>query len=497
MSFEKPSFKAQYENFIGGQWIAPVAGQYFDNISPVDGAVFTKVARSQAADVDLAIDAAEAAKAEWAATPVAGRSAVLLKIADVMEANLEMLAIAETWDNGKAVRETMAADLPLAIDHFRYFAGVIRGESGEATDLDGDTLSMEISEPLGVVGQIIPWNFPLLMAAWKLAPAIAAGNCVVLKPAEQTPASILVLMELLENVVPAGVINIVNGFGQEAGVALSTSKRIQKIAFTGSTVTGKAIAKAAAENLIPATLELGGKSPNVFFESIADSDDEFFDKAVEGFVMFAFNQGEVCTSPSRALIQESIYEKFMAKVLERVKAIKFGHPLDPTVAIGSQASAAQFDKIMSYLQIGKDEGAQVLCGGNKREVEGLDGFFIEPTVFKGTNDMRIFQEEIFGPVVSVCTFKDEDEAIAIANDTEYGLGAAVWTRDTHQAHKAARAIEAGRIWVNCYHLYPSHASFGGYKSSGIGKETHKTILDSYRNTKNILISYNKSAMGFF
>ena len=379
--FEKPSFKAQYENFIGGQWVAPVGGQYFDNISPVDGAVFTRVPQSQAADIDLAIDAAEAAKGEWGQMAAAARSAVLLKIADVMEANLEMLAIVETWDNGKAVRETLAADLPLAIDHFRYFAGVIRSESGEVSDLDGDTVSMEVHEPLGVVGQIIPWNFPLLMASWKIAPALAAGNCVVLKPAEQTPASILVLMELLNDVVPAGVINIVNGFGAEAGAALASSKRIEKIAFTGSTQTGRAIAKQAAENLIPATLELGGKSPNVCFESIGAEDDELFDKAIEGFVMFALNQGEVCTCPSRALVHESIYDKFIEKALERVKAIKFGHPLDPTVAIGAQASNEQFDKIMTYLQIGKDEGAQVLCGGGKREVEGLDGFFIEPTVF--------------------------------------------------------------------------------------------------------------------
>lgn len=497
MSFETPSFKLQYENYIGGKWVAPVDGRYFDKTSPVDGKVFTKIARSQAVDIDLAIDAAEAAKTEWGATAIAARSGVLLKIADVMEANLELLARADTWDNGKSLRETMAADMPLAIDHFRYFAGVIRGETGEISDLDADTVTMEVHEPLGVVGQIIPWNFPILMAAWKIAPAIAAGNCVVLKPAEQTPASILVLMELLEGVVPAGVINIVNGFGPEAGAALAASKRIEKIAFTGSTATGKAIAKAAAENLIPATLELGGKSPNVFFESIAAEDDELFDKAIEGFVMFALNQGEVCTCPSRALVAESIYDKFMEKALQRVEAITSGHPLDPNTMMGAQVSANQYDKIMSYIEIGKNEGAEVLIGGNSREIDGLEGFYIEPTVFKGTNNMRIFQEEIFGPVVSVTTFKDEDDAIAIANDTPYGLGAAIWTRDMHQAHKAARSIEAGRVWVNSYHLYPAHASFGGYKESGIGKETHKTILDSYRNTKNILISYNKNAMGFF
>ncbi len=497
MSFQAPAFNEQYDNFIGGQWVAPVGGEYFDDISPVDGKAFTKVAKSQAADIELALDAAHAAKAEWAATPIAARSGILNKIADVIEANLERIAQVETWENGKSVRETMAADIPLAIDHFRYFASVIRAESGQVADLDGDTVTQEIFEPLGVVGQIIPWNFPILMAAWKLAPALAAGNCVVLKPAEQTPASIMVVMELIADLLPAGVLNIINGFGAEAGQALAESSRIAKIAFTGSTVTGSKIMKAAADNVTNITLELGGKSPNIFFESILDADDELFDKAIEGFVMFALNQGEVCTCPSRALIQESIYDKFIERALERVKAIKVGHPLDATTMIGAQASLDQFEKIMSYLKIGQDEGAQVLMGGDKREVEGLDGFYIEPTVFKGTNEMRVFQEEIFGPVVSVATFKDEAEAIAIANDTTFGLGAAVWTRDMHQAHTAARAIEAGRVWVNCYHLYPAGASFGGYKQSGIGKETHKDALNNYRQTKNILTSYNKNPMGFF
>lgn len=498
MSHEQPTFKAQYENFIGGQWVAPVNGQYFDNTSPVDGRVFTRVARSQAEDVELALDAAHSAKHAWGTASVTERSSVLLKIADILETNLELLAGVETWDNGKALRETTFADLPLAIDHYRYFAGVIRGESNQISDLDNDTVSQEISEPLGVVGQIIPWNFPLLMAAWKLAPAIAAGNCVVLKAAEQTPASIMVMMELIQDVVPAGVINIINGFGIEAGQALASSKRIAKIAFTGSTITGKAIAKAAAENLIPATLELGGKSPNIFFESIADHDDELFDKAIEGFVMFALNQGEVCTCPSRALVAESIYDKFIEKAIARVKAIKMGHPMDMTSMMGAQASQAQFDKIMAYLEIGKSEGAEVLTGGQAKKVDGLEnGYYIEPTVFKGTNDMRVFQEEIFGPVLGVTTFKDEDEAIAIANDTPYGLGSAIWTRDLHQSHKAARAIEAGRVWVNCYHVYSAHASFGGHKQSGIGRETHAAALNNYRKTKNILTSYSKSPVGFF
>lgn len=498
MSFQAPQFKPSYDNFIGGKFVPPVNGEYMDNSSPVDGKVFTQVARSDAADIELALDAAHAAKADWAKISVGERSALLNKVADIMEQNLEYLAAVETWDNGKAIRETMAADLPLAIDHFRYFAGVIRGEANEVADLDNDTVSMEIKEPLGVVGQIIPWNFPLLMAAWKLAPALAAGNCVVLKPAEQTPASIMVLMELLQDVLPAGVVNVVNGIGPEAGAALSGSTRIAKIAFTGETNTGRTIAKAAADNIIPVTLELGGKSPNIFFSSIADEDDALFDKAIEGFVMFALNQGEVCTCPSRALIHESIYDVFMEKALARVKAIATGHPLDPNVMMGAQASKEQHDKIRSYLEIGRSEGAEVLMGGQAKKIDGLeDGYYIEPTVFKGDNSMRVFQEEIFGPVVSVTTFKDDDEAIAIANDTPFGLGSAIWTRDMHQSHRAARAIEAGRVWVNCYHLYPAHASFGGYKLSGVGRETHKAALDAYRNTKNILINYNKDKMGFF
>ncbi|MBL4702605.1 MAG: aldehyde dehydrogenase [Phycisphaeraceae bacterium] len=498
MDFEIPQFKDTYDNFIGGQFVPPVSGQYIDNASPIDGKVFTRVARSQVADVELALDAAHAAKDQWAGISVAQRSSVLNKMADVIEANLPRLAAVESWENGKAIRETTAADLPLAVDHFRYFASVIRAETNEVSDIDADTVSMEIKEPLGVVGQIIPWNFPLLMAVWKIAPAIAAGNCVVLKPAEQTPASIMVMMELLQDVIPAGVINVVNGYGPEAGAALSGSSRIAKIAFTGETNTGRTIAKAAAENIIPVTLELGGKSPNIFFESIASEDDALFDKAIEGFVMFALNQGEVCTCPSRALIHESIYDRFMEKALKRVQAIKVGHPLDPTVMIGAQVSNGQYDKILSYLEIGKKEGATVLAGGGARKVEGLDnGYYIEPTVFKGDNSMRVFQEEIFGPVVSVTTFKTDQEAISIANDTPYGLGAAVWSRDMYQCHKASRRIQAGRIWVNCYHLYPAHASFGGYKLSGIGRETHKATLNAYRNTKNILIHYDKNRLGFF
>jgi len=498
MTYAKPEFKKRYENFIGGQWTPPVGGEYFANPSPVDGADFCEVPRSKAADIELALDAAHKAAPTWTRTSVAERSTLLLKIADRMEQNLEKLAAVETWDNGKSIRETLAADLPLAIDHFRYYAGVIRAEAGDVSELDANTVSMEVHEPLGVVGQIIPWNFPILMATWKLAPALAAGNCVVLKPAEQTPASILVLMELIEDLIPPGVVNIVNGFGIEAGKPLASSPRIAKVAFTGETTTGRLIMQYASENIIPVTLELGGKSPNIFFSSVMAQDDEFLDKAIEGFVMFALNQGEVCTCPSRALIHESIYDDFMARALKRVAAIKQGDPLDPSTMIGAQASSDQYEKIMSYLKIGKEEGAEVLIGGDAGSVGKYpNGYYIQPTVFKGHNKMRVFQEEIFGPVVSVTTFKDDDEAMEIANDTIYGLGSGIWTRDIHQGRTFMNGIQAGRVWVNCYHLYPAHASFGGYKKSGIGRETHKMMLDHYRHTKNVLMSFDKNPMGFF
>ena len=494
----RPEFKSQYDNYIGGKWTAPIRGQYFDNISPVDGNSFTKVARSTSEDIDLAINAAWKAAPLWNNSSATERSNLLLKIADVIEENLEVLARAETWDNGKAIRETRAADLPLAVDHFRYFAGVIRAEEGSVSELDANTLSMNVKEPLGVVGQIIPWNFPLLMAAWKVAPALAAGNCVVLKPAEQTPVGIMILMELIDGLLPAGVLNVVNGFGVEAGKPLASSPRINKVAFTGETSTGQLIMQYASKNIIPVTLELGGKSPNIFFESIMDADDEFFDKCLEGAAMFALNQGEVCTCPSRILVQESIYDQFIERVIERVEAIKLGHPLDPETMMGAQASNDQYEKILSYIDIGKEEGCEVLVGGNAAYNEGLEeGYYIQPTLLKGNNKMRVFQEEIFGPVACVTTFKDEAEAIAIANDTLYGLGAGVWTRDTHQAYQISRAVQAGRVWVNCYHLYPAHAPFGGYKKSGIGRETHKMMLDHYRQTKNMLISHNKNALGFF
>ena len=492
----KVQFKAQYDNFIGGKWVAPVKGEYFENISPVDGQVFTKVPRSSVEDIELALDAAHQAKDAWGKTSTTARSNILLKIADRLEENLELLAVAETWDNGKPVRETLAADIPLTIDHFRYFAGCIRAQEGGISEIDDDTIAYHFHEPLGVVGQIIPWNFPILMAAWKLAPALAAGNCIVLKPAEQTPVSILVLAELIQDILPPGVLNIVNGYGVEVGRPLATNPRISKIAFTGSTAVGQMIMQYATENIIPVTLELGGKSPNIFFKDIMDKDDEYLDKALEGFAMFALNQGEICTCPSRALVQESIADKFLEMAVERVKRIKTGHPLDTETMIGAQASQEQQDKILGCIATGRQEGAKILTGGEERhDVNG--GFYIEPTIFKGTNDMKTFQEEIFGPVLAVATFKDFDDAIKIANDTIYGLGAGVWSRSAHTSYRAGRAIQAGRVWTNCYHIYPAHAAFGGYKKSGIGRENHRMMLDHYQQTKNLLVSYSTKAMGFF
>ena len=495
----KIKYKPRYDNFIGGKFVAPVKGGYFDVFTPITGKVYTQAARSTAEDIELALDAAHAASTKWGRTPAAERSNILLKIADRIEQNLELLAYAETVDNGKAIRETLNADIPLTVDHFRYFAGCLRSQEGSLSEIDGDTIAYHFHEPLGVVGQIIPWNFPLLMAIWKLAPALAAGNCVVLKPAEQTPVSILYLMELVGDLLPAGVLNIVNGFGVEAGKPLASNKRIAKIAFTGETTTGRLIMQYATENIIPVTLELGGKSPNIFFEDVMAVDDEYLDKAIEGFVMFALNQGEVCTCPSRALVQESIYDKFMEKVLKRVAAIKGGDPLDTDTMIGAQASQDQLEKILSYLDIGKQEGAEVLAGGHQRKLDGdlADGFYVEPTVFKGNNKMRIFQEEIFGPVVAVTTFKDAEEALEIANNTLYGLGAGVWTRNGTLAYRMGRAIQAGRVWTNCYHAYPAHAAFGGYKQSGIGRENHKMMLDHYQQTKCLLVSYSGKALGFF
>jgi len=493
------AIRPRYDNYIGGKWVAPVRGQYFDNISPINGQVICGIARSTAEDIELALDAAHAAREAWGRTSHTERSRVLLRIADRIEEKLDLLAMVETIDNGKPIRETTLADLPLAVDHFRYFAGCLRAQEGGISEIDHDTVAYHFHEPLGVVGQIIPWNFPLLMAVWKLAPALAAGNCVVLKPAEQTPMSIMVLMELIGDLLPPGVLNVVNGFGVEAGKPLASNKRISKIAFTGETTTGRLIMQYASENLIPVTLELGGKSPNIFFADVMDADDDYFDKCLEGFAMFALNQGEVCTCPSRALIQESIYDAFIERAIARVKAIKQGNPLDPETMIGAQASNDQLEKILSYLDIGRAEGAQVLTGGD-RSIQGgelADGYYVTPTVLKGHNGMRIFQEEIFGPVLAVTTFKDEAEALAIANDTLYGLGAGVWTRDGARAYRMGRGIQAGRVWTNCYHAYPAHAAFGGYKQSGIGRENHKMMLDHYQQTKKLLVSYSPKALGFF
>ncbi|QIP84673.1 aldehyde dehydrogenase family protein [Streptomyces sp. Tu 2975] len=491
-------FARRYDNFIGGDWVAPVEGRYFDNPTPVTGKVFCEVARSTGADMDLALDAAHAAAGTWGRTSATERANILNRIADRIEENLEKIAVAETWENGKPVRETLAADIPLAVDHFRYFAGVVRAQEGSIAEIDADTVAYHYQEPLGVVGQIIPWNFPVLMAAWKLAPALAAGNCVVIKPAEQTPVSLLLVVELIADLLPPGVLNVVNGFGVEAGKPLASSPRVAKVAFTGETTTGRLIMQYASETIIPVTLELGGKSPNIFLPDVTAADDDFLDKAVEGFVMFALNQGEVCTCPSRALIHSSVYDEFMARCVERTEAIVSGDPLDPATMIGAQASNDQYEKILSYIDIGTQEGAEILTGGGPRTVAGLEGgYYIEPTIFRGRNDMRIFQEEIFGPVVSVTTYDSVDEALKIANDTLYGLGAGVWTRDGNTAYRLGREIKAGRVWTNCYHAYPAHAAFGGYKKSGIGRENHKMMLDHYQQTKNLLVSYSAKKLGFF
>ncbi|WP_352338759.1 aldehyde dehydrogenase family protein [Psychrobacter sp. 16-MNA-CIBAN-0192] len=494
-------FRKKYDNFINGEWVAPVDGEYFDNPSPIDGKIICQVARSKAADIEIALDAAHAAKDAWGKTSVTERSNTLLKLADSIEANIENIAIAECYENGKPVRETLAADIPLAVDHLRYFAGALRAQEGGISQIDEDTVAYHFHEPLGVVGQIIPWNFPILMAMWKLAPALAAGNCVILKPAEQTPASILYMLDIIgaADILPKGVLNVVNGFGVEAGKPLASNPRINKIAFTGETTTGRLIMQYASENIIPVTLELGGKSPNIFFADIMDEDDDFLDKAIEGLLMFAFNQGEVCTCPSRALVHESIYDEFIKRCIARVEAIKLGNPLDTDTMVGAQASSDQLEKILSYLDIGKKEGAKVLVGGEQAKHEGDigDGYYVQPTIFEGTNDMRVFQEEIFGPVLAVTTFKDDEEAMTIANDTLYGLGAGVWTRDGTRAYRFGRGIKAGRVWTNCYHHYPAHAAFGGYKQSGIGRENHLMMLGHYQQTKNMLVSYSNKAMGFF
>jgi len=497
----KVQFRKKYDNFINGEWLPPVNGEYFDNPSPIDGKIICQVARSKAADIEKALDAAHAAKDAWGKTSVADRANILLKLADSIEANLENIAVAECYENGKPVRETLAADIPLAVDHLRYFAGAIRAQEGGISQIDDDTVAYHFHEPLGVVGQIIPWNFPILMAMWKIAPALAAGNCIVLKPAEQTPASILYLLDInnAADILPKGVLNVVNGFGVEAGKPLASNPRINKVAFTGETTTGRLIMQYASENIIPVTLELGGKSPNIFFADVMAADDDYLDKAIEGLVLFAFNQGEVCTCPSRALIHEDIYDDFIARCLDRVRAIKLGNPLDTETMVGAQASSDQLEKILSYLDIGKKEGAKVLIGGkqDRREGEMADGFYVQPTIFEGKNDMRVFQEEIFGPVLAVTTFKDDDDAMKIANDTLYGLGAGVWTRDINRAYRFGRGIQAGRVWTNCYHQYPAHAAFGGYKQSGIGRENHKMMLDHYQQTKNMLVSYSTKALGFF
>ncbi|TKI07261.1 acetaldehyde dehydrogenase ExaC [Martelella alba] len=491
--------KPRYNNFIGGEWVAPVNGEYFVNLTPVTGQPLCEIASSGPGDIDLALDAAHKAKAAWGGMSVQNRAGILFRIADRLEQNIDLLAAVETWDNGKPIRETSGADVPLAIDHFRYFASCIRAQEGGISEIDADTVAYHFHEPLGVVGQIIPWNFPLLMACWKMAPALAAGNCIVLKPAKLTPLSVLVLMELIQDLLPPGVVNVVNGAGSEIGEYLATSKRVAKVAFTGSTEVGREIMNYASKNVIPVTLELGGKSPNIFFADVMAKEDAFFDKALEGFTLFAFNQGEVCTCPSRALVQESIYERFMERAIKRVEAIRSGNPLDTRTMMGAQVSSGQMDTILNYIDIGKKEGAEVLTGGRRKTMDGAlaEGYYLEPTVLFGKNSMRVFQEEIFGPVLAVTTFKDMDEALALANDTDYGLGAGVWSRDGNIAYRMGRGIQAGRVWTNCYHAYPAHAAFGGYKQSGIGRETHKMMLEHYQQTKCLLVSYSDKPLGLF
>jgi aldehyde dehydrogenase len=493
------SYRPRYDHWIGGEYVAPHRGGYFENPTPITGDAFTEVARGTCEDVERAIDAAHAAAPGWAATPPAERAAVLNAIARRTEEHLEELAVAESWENGKPVRETLAGDIPAAADHFRYFASAIRAQEGGLSEIDGDTVAYHFHEPLGVVAQIIPWNFPILMAAWKLAPALAAGNAVVLKPAEQTPVSIHFWMSLVADLLPPGVVNIVNGFGAEAGKPLARSPRVAKVAFTGETTTGRLIMQYASENLKPVTLELGGKSPNIFFDDVSSADDDFLDKALEGFTMFALNQGEVCTCPSRALLQRGHYRDFLDAGVARTEKTVQGHPLDLSTTVGAQASNDQMEKILSYLDIGRQEGAKVLTGGERAELGGEleGGFYIRPTVLEGDNSMRVFQEEIFGPVLAVTSFSDFDDAMSIANDTLYGLGAGVWTRDGNTAYRAGRAIQAGRVWTNCYHEYPAHAAFGGYKQSGIGRENHRMMLDHYQQTKNLLVSYSTKKAGLF
>jgi len=492
-------FKSRFENYIGGEWIAPVQGLYFNNLSPVNGEILCEAPRSSQADIDLALDKCEDVMPTWSKSSVTERSNILLKIADRIEENIEELAVAETWENGKPIRESLNADLPLVIDQFRYFAGCVRAQESGMSEIDSNTLSYHLKEPVGIVGQIIPWNFPLLMAAWKLAPAIASGCCSILKPAEQTPCTVLILMSLIGDLLPPGVVNVVNGYGDEVGRALASSSRINKLAFTGSTEVGASILSCAAQSIIPCTVELGGKSPNIFMEDVMSQGESYINKAVEGVLMAFLNQGEVCTCPSRALIQSSIYDDLMDRVLDRANKIKQGNPLDTDTMVGAQVSSEQLDKVMGYMHVACNEGAKVLLGGQTATVpENLaNGYYVQPTILEGKNSMQVFQEEIFGPTLAVTSFDSVEEALEIANDTVYGLGAGVWTRDMNQARFLAKGIEAGRIWVNCYHLYPAHTAFGGYKKSGVGRECHGMSLDNYQQTKSVVVSYDESPMGFF
>ncbi|MCD8224273.1 MAG: aldehyde dehydrogenase [Clostridiales bacterium] len=491
---KETNIQKKYQLFIGGEWKDASDGGTFTTSCPADGHVLAECAEATREDVDEAVKAAWKAFESWKNVTVNDRAVILNKIADIIDANTEHLAMVETLDNGKPIRETMSVDIPMSAQHFRYFAGCIMAEEGSANILGSDTLSLILREPIGVVGQIVPWNFPFLMAAWKLAPVLASGCCTVFKPSSATPLSVLELARLIQDVIPAGVFNVVTGAGSKSGQYMLEHKGFRKLAFTGSTEVGKSVALAAAEKLIPSTLELGGKSANIFFE---DCD---WEMAMDGLQMgILFNQGQVCCAGSRVFVQESIYDRFVEEAIKRFNKVKVGLPWEQETQMGSQINKGQMKKILSMIELGKQEGAKVLCGGMQiTDGDLANGCFIRPTLLGNvTNDMRIAQEEIFGPVACVIKFKDEADVIAMANDNEYGLGGAVWTRDINRALRVARGVETGRMWVNTYNSIPEGAPFGGYKASGIGRETHKVILEHYTQMKNIMINMGEAPTGFY
>lgn len=490
----KANLDARYDLYINGQWVPASDGKVFTAYNPATGEKLAECAEATKEDVDAAVNAAWAAFPAWRDMGIAERAGILEKIADIIDENAELLATIESMDNGKPIRETMAIDVPYSSDHFRYFAGAIRVEEGKASVLDGNMMSLILREPIGVVGQIVPWNFPFLMAAWKLAPALAAGNCIVFKPSSTTSLSVLTLVKLIGHLLPPGVLNVVTGGGSRSGQYMLDHPGFRKLAFTGSTEVGLDVAKAAADKLIPATLELGGKSANIYF------DDCKWDMAIDGLQLgILFNQGQVCCAGSRVFVQEGIYDKFVEAAVKAFNNVNVGDPLDPNTQMGAQVDQGQLRKIMSYVNLAKEEGATIACGGEPyTDGACANGSFMKPTlIVNATNDMRVAQEEIFGPVAVVIKFKTEEEVIAMANDSVYGLGGAVWTRDINRAIRVARGVETGRMWVNTYNQIPSGAPFGGYKQSGIGRETHKVILEHYTQQKNIMINLNETPSGFY